>query len=361
MDRDPLQLKADADAAFDSGDMKTATQLYTKSLAGSSTEGYHKLTLEEKRDILANRSEAFVCRKKFRNAVRDCNEALSPVHLHTSQGCSDSRATTARFHLKRAISLNRLSRPRKAKEDYEMFREIWLSLGNSISGSDEAELREIEMNLLVSVVCELEDSGSEWEQREDLDSDAEASSVVEPMQQLDVEDDTDDDFPTQVVVSAPFINDPLSPRPIPFKGNIAVDERDPIYIYLQSLFQSAGYEHHGTTDLVREYMFRALEHQDPNRSKVFLVTRHRRVLEIPKETTLCDIVKGSRWPRNDSSPFKDWSKKSRRAKHGEMDGPVVENGGVVLSVIPNRYTNAWYGRVLLSPVLVFDFLCILSF
>ena len=158
-------------------------QLYTKSLAGSSTEGHRELTLEEKRDILATRSEAFVRRKKFRNAVRDCNEALSPIHLHKSQGSLASRTMTARFHLKRAISLNRLSRPRKAKEDYETFKEIWLSLGKSISVSDEAELREIETNLLVSVVCELEDSGSDWERGEDPDSDAAASSIVEPMVQ----------------------------------------------------------------------------------------------------------------------------------------------------------------------------------
>ncbi|KAJ3477053.1 hypothetical protein NLI96_g10731 [Meripilus lineatus] len=123
-----------------------------------------------------------------------------------------------------------------------------------------------------------------------------------------------------------------------------IEDNDPINFYLEALIpNSAGNEHRGGADMVREYMFRAFEHQDPNKSKVFLVTRLNRVLEIPREATLNDILDGTRWPRDDPSPFKDWSKKPRRAKRGERDGPVVEDGGVVLFVIPNRYTKAWCG------------------
>ena len=74
--------------------------------------------------------------------------------------------------------------------------------------------------------------------------------------------------------------------PTPFKIDMAVEDNGPIQFYLESLFQSAGNEHRGGADMVREYMFRAFEHQDPNKSKVFLVTRLNRVLEIPREATL---------------------------------------------------------------------------
>lgn len=142
------------------------------------------------RGILAKRSEAYIRRKKFRNAVRDCNEALAPIYLHNSQGSTTARAITARFHLRRAIGRNRLCRPTKAMEDYESFKKIWLSLGKTISSEDEGELIEIQQGLPLSRAFGLEDSGSEWEQGEDPDSDVEnterqhsteVSSITQPV------------------------------------------------------------------------------------------------------------------------------------------------------------------------------------
>ncbi|KAJ3476261.1 hypothetical protein NLI96_g11280 [Meripilus lineatus] len=345
MSKLPLELKNEGDEAFKSGKTQLAIELYTHALAGRTTDDDNRLTTEEVYSLLANRSEAYFRRKLYRNAFRDCTMALSPPYQYMSQGSPTAKAMTARFQIKKAMCLSELTRPTQAVKEYDIFKQSWLLQGEKVPAEDEAKIANIrELSSFLQSKNFREEDGAVGE---DEDSDADTENSAEEMDSNTISFlSVTPSFgtltgPTRILVSAPYINNPVKTGLIPFKGCIEVADGHRINLHLDNVFESAGLEHPGSDAIVKEYMFRALEHQDHNTTKLFLVTRLKRVLEIPWETRLGDMRRGSQWPREGPSPFKDCCKKPHKAKPGESDGPTLENGAIVLYVIPNRYAAAW--------------------
>lgn len=76
--------------------------------------------------------------------------------------------------------------------------------------------------------------------------------------------------------------------------------------YLDLLFTLDGLQNSGPASWAQpEYTSQAIEHQDSERSKVFLVTYHNRILEIPRTAVVKDMWEGAKWPRDDPLPFNE--------------------------------------------------------
>ena len=152
--------------------------------------------------------------------------------------------------------------------------------------------------------------------------------------------DTEASIEVPISVIAPYCPNPQRPNTY-FRGKLVMAEDETVGLHLDNLFTSAGLEHMGSENVVREYMFQVIDHQDPQIRKILLVTYRDRIFEIPRSTVIKEIWAGVEWPREGPLPFKEWNKTPRPRAH-EVDGATMRNGNsMILTVVLNEHMQRW--------------------
>ena len=98
-----------------------------------------------------------------------------------------------------------------------------------------------------------------------------------------------------------------------------MSEQETIWTFVGSLFISIA-----IFGPYRESMPAALAHE---RDEVLIIMSSRgRLLKIPRETTIKDVVAGARWPRQPSAPVFEDLCRAPRNRIDEIDGVDLEMG-----------------------------------
>jgi hypothetical protein len=136
-------------------------------------------------------------------------------------------------------------------------------------------------------------------------------------------------------IRAPYFKpNPTSTRPFSTRLD-PTSEDETVQDVVGNLFTSLVIFSGHTAD--RETMFSALDHEDDRGSVVLVFTSRGRILEIPRNTKVKDIIAGARWPRPGRKPkrlaFNDL-RTEPRVRSG-IDGIELFQGWVMdLNVVP---------------------------
>lgn len=113
------------------------------------------------------------------------------------------------------------------------------------------------------------------------------------------------DAPLNVLFSlaAPFLADPIRPT-ISFTLRGTIPEYMSLGEIVQMNFTSVVVDGGVRTSANETWFTKAVEYESPEKSRLLVVTRRGRVLEVPWKTKIADIWAGARWPRDGHAPFK---------------------------------------------------------
>lgn len=129
-----------------------------------------------------------------------------------------------------------------------------------------------------------------------------------------------------VTIRAPYYYpDPNRQTPFSTRQEIPVSEDETIRSFIDGLFTSVAMYSH--TPVNRKSMPSAVAHDRD--AVVIMMSSRGRLLKIPRETTIKDVVAGARWPRPSDAPiFKDL-RRTPRKRSDEIDGIELMMGWMI--------------------------------
>ncbi|KAL4246756.1 hypothetical protein ABKN59_009079 [Abortiporus biennis] len=305
-------LKKIADSAYKAGENKQAIEFYTRAI-------YHPpiaetLSIEEKRVILANVQTLH--QTSYKETVSpESGRASEDVQLRVSPEADDGKL---KEELARGLNLRKGS---KQMEKALLVRAV-LNRGIIILDTD----RECFPYHPLAV------------RGRDYDYEGDVTHFNWPISGEPITEET----PISVLFSfiTPFLNDPTKPgQNQNFAGTTPFTDTYAIGMFLDSWIMSFSIarlnlrENEGHQAWLNE----AINIEFEERTKVFLITKNGRLLEIPRKTRAGDIYKGAKWPRTkEDGPlaFKDHIT-IERVNPDLVDGVAFDSGSSInLYIVP---------------------------
>ncbi|KAI0042443.1 hypothetical protein FA95DRAFT_1564320 [Auriscalpium vulgare] len=341
----PVALKTQGNAEFRAGNYATAIELYTKAL----TSALPDTTLEEKRQLLSNRAQAYLKWGEIYNALYDTETALSSVYTSPSSPPSVTRKCLWR----KAKVLQKLLRwedgqrafdefVRMSQEGEEPLDNEALALRGSLkrslalpADSEEKIRSQLLQALNARGICvELDDIDHFPHPRNvpyDLDEDEfemvrfdtahgrPDTLLADPLL-------TPLTFP--VVFGALFVKKPTLPGPLAINTTMSESDNDPVESTIGGVCDATLTSYAMTIRSNRDIKRDILRAMPRNGGIICHATSMDRFLIIPPETTLRDLWAAARWPRPDGAPppFEDIRTAPRDRASAEIDGALFMFG-----------------------------------
>jgi len=337
--------------------------LYTKALFGATSS----TPPETKRSILSNRSQSYLLLGDIHTALRDTNIALSDEFTKPSS----PKWVTLKLHYRRAKIYSHMARYEEAQAEFDVFekfrggylapeeKKFKQDIKVTLAGTDKetrgkhALIRAVDVSYYTSLLS----FHSKYLQSRGLilPIASRANFPFPPGSQPSPGDyKPDEKYMSFDTTSGPCTNDSPISIPIhiiapyflhnPYGDQFhawtrAVSESDTIGTAFKGLFES--YASAQPSDSVYGFAENcrnpALHHEDL-RNTVVLVTTHRgRILVVPPDTSIKDLIAGAQWPRvHGSKEFNDERKVKRRHEF-EFDGIELQDGWYIdVYVIPKK-------------------------
>lgn len=149
--------------------------------------------------------------------------------------------------------------------------------------------------------------------------------------------------PVEAIIVAPYLIYPSYGRGTRRSFKVYLDMRDGIFIrnYLNAVFQCVEQDAVGDSEDVEEFKKMARIHRNECKSYTFIATIKHRALQLPSTAIRRNFIRSSLWPPEENAmKFTNWNEKIKLTDN-DKDAPILEQGLVVLHIIPEDKVDEW--------------------